>query len=521
MSEKRIRIIIVIMTVTLIGIVAVQWFWINKTLESGRKKFEQNVNEALLQVANTLEKKEMYQFIAKKYQNNNHQHAIYLNWNTNDSIINMNVRNNMKQNRLFVRMFENLQDSLIVVDSLPDKSSEKKVVVILENGQTQIIQEDIRFEKIQKKIKLKQKKMENLVEEMLIEYEFSTDGFQIKNRIDQSKLDSLIIRSLRKSSLPGEYDFSVSQNNEILFESANFDNTKPTFRTTLFPTDIFNKNIQLSLHFNSSVYWTQDSNLILMLSASVLLLLLIIGIFTATILIILKQKQTDEIKNDFINNMTHEFKTPIATTRLAVDAITNAKIIIQPTKIQEFAALIRQENTRMTLQIERVLEMALLERNNTEFRLEYLDIHTLLNEAIAKFSLQTQQKNGTITLTTNAVQSVLKIDRLHFINAIGNLIDNALKYTKDAPKVQISTQNTPTGIEILVKDNGIGISKSDKKMVFDRFFRVHTGNLHNVKGFGLGLAYVQKVISAFGGKISLESTLGKGTVFKIFLSFHA
>jgi two-component system phosphate regulon sensor histidine kinase PhoR len=250
---------------------------------------------------------------------------------------------------------------------------------------------------------------------------------------------------------------------------------------------------------------------------SILFTFIIITAFYLTVRTMLRQKKLGEIKNDFINNMTHEFKTPIATISLAVDAMKNEKVLQDKTKMNYFSAIIKEENQRMNRQVETILKASQLEKQEVDLNLEPLHVHDVIKDVVENFTLQLEEKNGRAELLFHAVTDQVMADEVHFSNMINNLIDNAIKYSKDnAPLLlKISTQSNEKNITIKVEDNGIGMNKETVKKVFERFYRAHTGNLHNVKGFGLGLSYVKTIVQAQGGEIKVESMLGKGSVFTI------
>jgi two-component system phosphate regulon sensor histidine kinase PhoR len=215
--------------------------------------------------------------------------------------------------------------------------------------------------------------------------------------------------------------------------------------------------------------------------------------------------------------MTHEFKTPIATISLASDSILSPKIIADPDKIQRFVGIIKEENKRMLSQVEKVLQMALLDKHDFQLNLKNVDIHEIIQNAVSNIDLQVSQRNGNIYKELHATKPIVLADQTHLTNIIYNLLDNANKYSADHPQINISTKDVPGGINIVVKDKGIGMSKENQKMIFEKFYRVPTGNIHNVKGFGLGLSYVKAMVLAHKGSISVESELNKGSVFTVFL----
>ncbi len=252
---------------------------------------------------------------------------------------------------------------------------------------------------------------------------------------------------------------------------------------------------------------------------AIIFTIIIISSFYLTIRTMLRQKKLGEIKNDFINNMTHEFKTPIATISLAVDALKNKKVQQDLEKINYFSAIIKEENLRMNRQVETILKASQLERQEVELNLKPVHVHETIQYVVDNFILQLEEKQGAVELQLKAENDLLQVDEVHFSNLINNLVDNAVKYAKtNVPlQVKISTQLTAKSFEIRVEDNGIGMSKETLKRVFERFYRAHTGNLHNVKGFGLGLSYVKTIADAHGGTIKVESTMGKGSTFILHL----
>lgn len=253
----------------------------------------------------------------------------------------------------------------------------------------------------------------------------------------------------------------------------------------------------------------------LRIAIAFLFTIIIVAAFYLTIRTMFRQKKLGEIKNDFINNMTHEFKTPIATISLAVDAMKNEKVLQDRSKISYFSSIIKEENQRMNRQVETILKASQLERQEVDLNLQPLHVHEVIKDIVDNFALQLEDKQGKAEVILNAENDLIDADEVHFSNLINNLIDNAVKYAKDNTPLQVRvvTQNTGKNLVVRVEDNGIGMSKETVKRVFERFYRAHTGNLHNVKGFGLGLSYVKTMIVAHGGQIKVDSTLGRGSTF--------
>ena len=223
------------------------------------------------------------------------------------------------------------------------------------------------------------------------------------------------------------------------------------------------------------------------------------------------------MKTDFINNMTHEFKTPIATISLAADSIMSPMVISSKDKITRFSNIIKQENKRMLSQVEKVLQMALIDKKEFTLKVSDVDMHQVIREAIENVNLQVQKRGGQITTDLQAGRPMIQGDATHLSNVIHNLLDNANKYSPEVPEISVHTRNVKGGLEVIVEDKGIGMSKEERKQIFEKFYRVPTGNLHDVKGFGLGLSYVKAITDAHEGKVSVESEPGKGSSFILFL----
>jgi len=244
-------------------------------------------------------------------------------------------------------------------------------------------------------------------------------------------------------------------------------------------------------------------------------MLIVVFFFAYTLFVILKQRRLSEVQKDFINNMTHEFKTPLSTIALSTEVLKDPTIVHHPERLLNYATIIGNENQRLKQQVERVLQMARLDKEDIGLKRELLDIHDLIREAVGNISLALQGKNGKITLDTHARPCLVSADKLHLTNVFFNLLDNAVKYTTRPPEIVISTTSSQGHIVIRIGDKGTGISHENQRKVFHRFYRVPTGNVHDVKGFGIGLNYVKLIVESHQAKISLESEPGKGSIFTI------
>ncbi len=250
---------------------------------------------------------------------------------------------------------------------------------------------------------------------------------------------------------------------------------------------------------------------------AILLVIIVVAAFALTIITMLRQKKMSEIKNDFINNMTHEFKTPIATISLAVDALRNEKVMHDPKKMGYFSEIIKEENQRMNRQVETILKSALMDRQEIQLNLKPLHVHQIIQDVADNFMLRLQEKQGALELHLNATHDLIDADEVHISNLVNNLMDNAVKYSKEnvPPKICITTSSNTKKFILRIEDNGIGMNRETVKRIFEKFYRAHTGNMHNVKGFGLGLSYVEDIVEAHNGTIKADSTLGKGSCFTI------
>lgn len=252
-----------------------------------------------------------------------------------------------------------------------------------------------------------------------------------------------------------------------------------------------------------------------MIIGAIFFTIVIILAFYVTVSALIRQKKMSEIKNDFINNMTHEFKTPLATISLAVDALRNDKVIQDRQKMDYFSGIIKEENKRMNKHVETILQAAVMDRQELQLAKRPVHVHEMLNEMIGNYTLQLQEKQGSAELQLNARRDFVEADPVHFRNLFSNLIDNAVKYSNDNLAIRITTHSTNKNLVVRIEDNGIGMSKETVRRIFEKFYRAHTGNIHNVKGFGLGLSYVKTIVDAHHGKIKVDSTLGKGSTFTL------
>ncbi|MBS1651399.1 MAG: HAMP domain-containing histidine kinase [Bacteroidetes bacterium] len=344
-----------------------------------------------------------------------------------------------------------------------------------------------------------------------------------RSSVDSIKLDSILKNELRKEAIFESYKYFITlrapesaNRNDLHYAEHLTDSLGVVYLKNLIPDNQFMAPRYLVLHFPNQDKAIFDEILGFVIISAIIILILIFS-FYYIIHNNIKQKKLSQIKNDFISNMTHEFKTPISTIALAGEMLSDASISQTPDKQQRYLKMIRDENKRLSVLVESILQTSILDRGTFNLKLSELDIHEVINTAINNTHLLISQKHGSIETKLTAQKFKIQADRVHLTNIIFNLIDNAIKYSKDIPEVVISTYNTPEGIMIEVKDSGLGISKEHQKRIFEKFYRVPTGNVHNVKGFGLGLSYVLAVVMKHGGTISVDSEPGKGSTFKVHL----
>lgn len=370
----------------------------------------------------------------------------------------------------------------------------------------------------------KARKIKDVIQKMAREME--NKPLPIEKRINRENLEKSLSKALSDKDINGPYEYAVITsspgNNKVPLRSGGFqiDKRNQIHRVSLFPNDIFRKTNTLLLYFpeQKSIVLKSLSGLMLV---SVFFTLIIVLSSILAIVTMLRQKKISDIKTDFINNMTHEFKTPIATISIAVDSINNAKVIDEPERIKSFTRIIKEENNRMNARVEQVLQMALLDSSEFRLNLKPVDLNALVTNVAGNIRLQIENREGRLELQPGALNSLVEADEIHLSNVIMNLLDNANKYSPGKPEIKVTTTNRGSSVVVTVEDKGMGMNTETQRKIFEKFYRLTTGNIHNVKGFGLGLSYARAIVLAHKGEIKVSSEVGKGSTFVVTLPLIA
>ena len=357
-----------------------------------------------------------------------------------------------------------------------------------------------------------------VLEEVVLRVLYASSEKDFRERLDTDYLEQELEANLRFNGIDVPFHYRIFSSDGIeLYRCEDYDprGEEYSYKQTLFRNDPTGKMGLVSVHFpdqNKFILGVAD-----MVVLAMIFTLILFMAFLVTVYLIVRQKKVSEMKNDFIHNMTHEFKTPISTISIAAQMLSD-KTIQKPAEMYErLSGVIFAETKRLRFQVEKVLQMSLYDGGNIALKMQPMDLNLLIESVVDTFSIKVVQNGGSIDTHLNASDPMAKVDEMHFTNIIFNLMDNAVKYKReDEPlHLEISTMNTGDYLCIEVKDNGIGISKENLKRIFDKFYRVHTGDKHDVKGFGLGLAYVRKMVMLMNGSIKANSVIGRGTTFII------
>ncbi|WP_448519534.1 sensor histidine kinase [Rhodoflexus sp.] len=526
MSKRQLRYIIVFMTGATLGLIVLQFYWINKAFELSAARFKSEVMGALENVARTLERREIHAAMHK-------QNALLA-----------------ERNILLAQIYSRINESK-PQPQLPAGSSETS---LLQSGQ------DIFFEQFSVRSRLRnssaighswarsylvigdstaymqqleqQQLLENLEElDMIMGIINNRRNFNrpIAERINVALLDSLLAREITAKGINLPYQFGVLVKDtssayqfihtKLQDSQANAEILRNGISVRLFPNDDMSPPSFLHVHFPDN-YKEILREMTAVLVSSAVFNVIIIACFAFAISTIIRQKKVSEVTRDFINNMTHEFKTPISTISLACQALQEPDMRANKRILDRYLGIIKDENDRLGHQVEKVLQIASLEKGDFKLKIENIDVHELLNQAAEHMKLGIESEGGRLSKQLEATKTVIEADRVHLTNIFYNLLDNATKYSPENPQISITTEDGRDGIIVSIADKGMGMSKDVINRIFDKFYRVPTGNIHNVKGFGLGLSYVKTMIDAHHGQIAVQSEPGKGSTFTLFLPYQ-
>jgi len=511
----------------MLGLILVQIQWIRGAISLKDEQFKQLVNSTLNDVTRQLEQyytsSRMNIIIEEELSDD-----MEINWSIDKEAVEKPVivldENKLKQKEFSAdkklkkhlrgehiseEFVEIVGDTLIIISS----SGNKKIDTV----HISQYYDEQRKREFEKTLKEQEVLVATIMKKMLLE------DVSFEKRVDQKQLEKVLRKNLLDRGIVLDYEYSVIRNNKNeVYHSEKFDKGTDFyyFRAALLVDKLKEEENYLYLYFPGQEALVRGS-LGFLGASSLLLTLLIILLFSFALYVIFRQKKLSDIKNDFVNNMTHELKTPISTISLASQMLNDESIPEEKKKTGNISKIIQTESKRLGYQVERVLQMAVLDQGHLVLKCSAVSMHEIISTVIQNFKLQVENHNGKLVFKDDAEYNLVNGDKVHLMNVLTNLIDNAIKYSKEAPEIEIRLADDPRGLKCSVSDKGLGISKENQKKVFDRFFRVSTGNVHDVKGFGLGLSYVKLIIEQHHGSISLESELNKGTRFDIILPLYS
>ncbi|MFN3968149.1 sensor histidine kinase [Flavobacterium sp.] len=521
MNKLFFRLLVILMSLSLIGIILVQVYWFDKSFENNEEQFKFHVKQVLGNVADKLQKKEQYTYY-EKYNNvidstgKVPDKSDFLEFGyyqrdsrTNEMIVYSNsiISEDYGINSSFIdRKMDSLRE-------IKNYTAKRKTEIYTDNIDNSSIKQnqspDIKIEKEGRTESLDNAQFE-------IFYKDIAALRPIQERVKNEVLQKLLSDELNQYGVKTPFEYNIYSNGlATKIKSDRFRYEKAsTYSIPIFIDNDGNNKYQLLITFPQKKKFL-FSELIGICILSIVFTLIIIIAYSSALNQLIKQRQISEIKTDFINNMTHEFKTPIATINLALDAIKNPKVIDDKEKIYRYLQMIRDENKRMHAQVENVLRISKLEKRELEINKESNDIHSIIEDAIDHVNLIIDDRNGSITTHFDATRTTVLLNDVHFTNVFVNILDNAIKYSPDNPVIDIYTENVKEFVIVKIKDQGAGMTKAAQKRIFEKFYREHTGDLHNVKGHGLGLAYVKRILDDHNCQIFVESEKGKGSIFII------
>jgi len=516
MGKKLFILLVVLMSLSLIGIIFVQSFFINNSLENEEDNFRLSVKRALSFVSRDIEDFEVrkyYALIQPFIANNKEpdstvirQLYITLEDDTDDTTI--IHRNTVLEERYKVPslFFEIDADSINVSNFTNERITEYYNNKSLDGKRS--IKPQKRLVEFSNLPNIEKQNYENSFKTLFKEV-------PIHKRVTATHVETLLKRELKSEGVNLDFEFAVyDEDLATKVMTQNFNKTENAYGVVIFLDSNNESGYTLWVDFPERKKYLVSS-ILWMIILSIIFTGVIIIAFSGAIYQLIKQRQISQIKTDFINNMTHEFKTPIATINLALDSIKNPKIINDQEKVKRYLGMIKEENKRMHAQVENVLRISKLEKNELNISKERIELNELVEDAVTHVELIVEDRKGYVKTHLDAAESSVLANDTHFTNVIVNILDNAIKYSDDAPQIDVYTEIVGTNIIVKIADKGNGMSKQVAKKVFEKFYREHSGNVHNVKGHGLGLAYVKRIVEDHQGHISVESEKGKGSTFII------
>ena len=503
------------MSISLIGIIVVQGYWIKNSVVNSTEQFSFTAKQVLINTAEKIEKNEIDSYYYKFLRASDSLKPI-------KSLIKEVFRFDRENYSSDYLLYTNSilrEDYKLASPFLADNQDSIQFQKFVNKKITKVVREDEidgstnsteqGYEKISSLPEIDRRLITDYVED-------EANKIPIHIRVNAAQIRALIESEIKERNITSEFEFGIF--NDDLPTKVKSDGFKLDKEAT-YGIPIFDYNDQ-SLDYKLFVSFSDKKSQILssiafMGGVSIIFTLIIVLAFAAAINQLIKQRQISEIKTDFINNMTHEFKTPIATINLALDSIKNPLIADNPEMVKRYHKMIRDENKRMNAQVENVLRISKLEKNELDIPKERLKLHDIIHAASKHLELIVKNRNGYIHQNLEAKKSSILANNTHMTNVIVNILDNAIKYSSDEPKIDIHTENVRENIILKIADQGNGMSKAVTRKIFDKFYREHTGDVHNVKGHGLGLAYVKQIVDDHQGEITVESEKGKGTTFII------
>jgi len=517
MSKKLFVLLVVLMSLSLVGIIFVQAYFINNTVKNEEEQFTFKVKRVLSSTSSTIEEREYRDYAYKFRELIASKKGVRVD--TTDIRNLWILQEDLNSERLIYR--NGILEENFRIPSFIDISLDSINITRISNErETRIIDDkDINQNSdLSPEALLIQTVELSRGDEIMFEtaYRDMAKRSPIHYRVSEREVSSLLKKKLTENDIDIDFEYSIYHKDlATKVQTDNFElDQESTYGVPIFLDNNNESEYKLYVNFPERSKFILSSILGMTLLSIIFTTIIIIA-YTSAIYQLIKQRKISQIKTDFINNMTHEFKTPIATINLALDAIRNPKIIGDEDKVKRYLKMIKDENKRMHAQVENVLRISKLEKNELNISKERVELHEIIEDAITHIELIVEDRNGYIKTKLDASLCSVLANETHFTNVIVNILDNAVKYSTDKPKINVVTENVGNSIILKISDKGNGMSKSVQKRVFEKFYREHTGDVHNVKGHGLGLAYVKRIVDDHSGHVSVESEKGKGSTFII------